>query len=111
MFRLGQSLCRKLLSQANLYSEDVRRQFSHVLGWLHEWACSRAFGLGSRVPWDPEYLIESLSDSTIYMAYYTVAHILQKGDIYGREGLLLALALLQPKSFKAVRGCSESRKL
>ena len=28
-------------------------------------------------------MIESLSDSTIYMSYYTVAHILQKGNIYG----------------------------
>jgi leucyl-tRNA synthetase len=26
---------------------------------------------------DPQYVIESLSDSTIYMAYYTVAHLLQ----------------------------------
>ena len=70
----------------NLYSEECQKQFTHVLGWLHEWACSRSFGLGTRVPWDPQYLIESLSDSTIYMAYYTVAHILQKGDIYGKNG-------------------------
>jgi hypothetical protein len=27
--------------------------------------------------------VESLSDSTIYMAYYTVAHILQQGNMYG----------------------------
>ena len=74
----------------NLYSEEARKQFDNVLGWLHEWACSRSFGLGSRVPWDPIYLIESLSDSTIYMAYYTVAHILQRGDIYGRADAPLA---------------------
>ena len=76
----------------NLYSEEARKQFDNVLGWLHEWACSRSFGLGSRVPWDPIYLIESLSDSTIYMAYYTVAHILQRGDIYGGGGARLASA-------------------
>ncbi len=35
------------------------------------------------MPWDPVYLIESLSDSTIYMAYYTMAHLLQAGDMYG----------------------------
>jgi hypothetical protein len=45
---------------------------SHTLGWLQQWACSRSFGLGTRLPWDEQYLIESLSDSTIYMAYYTV---------------------------------------
>ena len=39
--------------------------------------CSRTYGLGSRLPWDEQWLIESLSDSTIYMAYYTVAAKLQ----------------------------------
>jgi leucyl-tRNA synthetase len=41
---------------------------------------------GTRLPWDAQYLIESLSDSTIYMAFYTVAHLLQAGDIYGASG-------------------------
>ncbi len=36
----------------------------------------------SQLPWDPQFLIESLSDSTIYMAYYTIAHLLQ-GDLFG----------------------------
>ena len=67
----------------NTYSEETRHQFEHCLGWLNQWACSRSFGLGSRVPWDPQYLVESLSDSTIYMAYYTVAHFLQASNLYG----------------------------
>ena len=67
----------------NTYSDEARHQFQHCLGWLNQWACSRSFGLGTRVPWDPQYLVESLSDSTIYMAYYTVAHFLQEGNLYG----------------------------
>ena len=63
---------------------EVTNAFGYTLGWMRQWACSRSFGLGTAVPWDPQYLIESLSDSTIYMAYYTVAHILQQGDMYGR---------------------------
>ena len=39
--------------------------------------CSRTYGLGTKLPWDEQWLIESLSDSTIYMAYYTVAALLQ----------------------------------
>ena len=31
-----------------------------------------------------QFLVESLSDSTIYMAYYLVAHFLQGGVIDGR---------------------------
>jgi len=51
--------------------------FEATLAWLNQWACARTYGLGSKLPWDPQFLVESLSDSTIYMAYYTVAHLLQ----------------------------------
>lgn len=65
------------LETMNTYSTETKNAFRKTLDWLMQWACSRSFGLGSRLPWDPEWLIESLSDSTIYMAYYTVAHMLQ----------------------------------
>ena len=65
------------LERMELYSDETRNNFLKVFDWLGKWACSRSFGLGSRVPWDKKFLIESLSDSTIYMAYYTVAHLLQ----------------------------------
>lgn len=86
-FKNDSMLCRKELEGMNMYSDETRNQFNNVLEWLHEWACSRSFGLGTRLPWDPVYLIESLSDSTIYMAYYTVAHLLHQGDIFGRRGM------------------------
>ena len=60
-----------------LYAEETRTNFEYTVGWLQQWALSREFGLGTRLPADPVYLIESLSDSTIYMAYYTIAHFLQ----------------------------------
>lgn len=59
------------------YSDESLHNFEKTLDWLTQWACSRSFGLGSKLPWDKQFLIESLSDSTIYMAYYTVAHFLQ----------------------------------
>ena len=40
---------------------------------------------GTKIPWDQQYIIESLSDSTIYMAYYTVCHLLQGGVINGSQ--------------------------
>jgi leucyl-tRNA synthetase len=58
----------------NGYNDKIMESFDHVLGWLKEWACSRPFGLGTQLPWDQQWVIESLSDSTIYMAYYTIAH-------------------------------------
>lgn len=71
------------LERMNVFSDEVRHQFSSTLDWMRQWACSRSFGLGSRLPWDQDYLIESLSDSTIYMAYYSVAHILHQGSLDG----------------------------
>ena len=70
-----------------LYSDDVRNNFERTVAWLREHACSRTYGLGTRLPWDDYWLIESLSDSTIYMAYYTVAHILQ-GTIFINHNLI-----------------------
>lgn len=72
------------LSSMNLYSDEVRKNFEATLDWLREHACSRTYGLGTQLPWDEKWLIESLSDSTIYMAYYTVAHLLQGGVFDGR---------------------------
>ncbi|KAF3444183.1 hypothetical protein FNV43_RR13873 [Rhamnella rubrinervis] len=77
------NLAEECLSNMNLYSDESRHGFQHTLSWLNQWACSRSFGLGTRIPWDEEYLVESLSDSTIYMAYYTIAHLLHNEDMYG----------------------------
>ena len=69
------------LDNLECFHDEVRKNFVSTLDWLKEHACSRTYGLGTRLPWDESWLIESLSDSTIYHAYYTVAHYLQ-GDTY-----------------------------
>ena len=66
------------------YSGAVKNGFLHTAGWLGDWACTRTMGLGTRLPWDEEWLIESLSDSTLYFAYYSIAYLLQGGDPYGK---------------------------
>lgn len=67
----------------NTYTTETKNSFEGVLNWLNQWACARTYGLGSKLPWDPQFLVESLSDSTVYMAYYTIAHLLHK-DIFGK---------------------------
>uniref|UniRef100_A0A667Y9G6 Leucine--tRNA ligase, cytoplasmic n=1 Tax=Myripristis murdjan TaxID=586833 RepID=A0A667Y9G6_9TELE len=66
------------------FCDETRKNFEATLAWLQEHACSRTYGLGTRLPWDEQWLIESLSDSTIYMAYYTIAHLLQGGVLSGQ---------------------------
>jgi len=46
------------------------------------------------MPWDEQYLIESLSDSTIYMAYYMVAHLLHGGTFNGSKPGSLGIKLV-----------------
>lgn len=75
----------ELLADMNI-TPEVRSSFKVVLDWLNQWACSRSYGLGTKLPWDPIYLIDSLSDSTIYMAFYTVAHLLQgSSNLFGSK--------------------------
>ncbi|QDZ20137.1 leucine--tRNA ligase [Chloropicon primus] len=89
---------RKALDNMSVFEmEENRNLFQHTLGWMRQWACSRSFGLGTLMPWDEQYLIESLSDSTVYMAYYTVAHILQKGEMYGTDQSAVAPEDMTPK--------------
>jgi leucyl-tRNA synthetase len=61
---------------------ETRASFDHVVDWLRDWACTRRMGLGTKLPWDEKWLIEPLSDSTIYMSYYTISRYLKELDPY-----------------------------
>jgi leucyl-tRNA synthetase len=63
-----------------LVPPEVRLEFDRTIWWLKDWACTRRVGLGTKFPWDPAQLIEPLSDSTVYMAYYTIAHRIREID-------------------------------
>jgi leucyl-tRNA synthetase len=64
------------LEQMTILPEERRNEFNYALDWLKERACARKVGLGTRLPWDLEWIIEALSDSVIYMAYYILAKYL-----------------------------------
>ena len=66
-------LAKECLKNMRIIPEDLQQEFENVIDWLREKACARKSGLGTRLPWDPDWVIESLSDSTIYMAYYIVS--------------------------------------
>ncbi|KAI4291390.1 leucyl-tRNA synthetase [Pancytospora philotis] len=96
---------------------DTRAKLEESIGWINKWGCSRSFGLGSRLPWDEQYLIESLSDSTIYMAFYTVKHFLFS-DLEGKDEIFPAAQLsdavwdfiLTDKTFEEAFGKTDMQK-
>jgi leucyl-tRNA synthetase len=63
-----------------LIPPELEHEFLRTVDWLNDWACTRKVGLGTPLPWDPAWIIEPLSDSTIYMAYYTIAQHLKDID-------------------------------
>ncbi|SSD59087.1 probable Leucine--tRNA ligase, cytoplasmic [Saccharomycodes ludwigii] len=77
-------LALECVEQMQFFAPEVKNAFEGVFDWLKNWAVCRTYGLGTKLPWDPKYLVESLSDSTIYQAFYTISHLLFK-DYYGAE--------------------------
>ncbi|MBI2580577.1 leucine--tRNA ligase [Candidatus Woesearchaeota archaeon] len=76
-------LAHKCLGKMQIHPEILRKQFEYVIDWLDHWACTREYGLGTKLPWDQKWVIESLSDSTIQMAYGTISKYLQNPSDYG----------------------------
>jgi len=64
------------LDSINVIPEEKRDDYDHTIDWLEEWPCIRNYGLGTKLPFDNEFVVEPLSDSTIYMAYYTLSHLI-----------------------------------
>lgn len=60
--------------------EKTRGEYLYTIDWLKTRPCTRAAGLGTKFPYDETKMIEALSDSTLYMAFYTFAHLLNDID-------------------------------
>ncbi len=70
---------KSLINRMRIFPEEARQWFINVVDWLRDWACARKTGLGTKLPWDPEWIVETLSDSTIYPALYTISKYLNQG--------------------------------
>ena len=77
------------IEKMRFYPESIREKFHYTIDWLNDWACTRdkKTSLGTILPFDQSQVIESLSDSTIYMAYYTISHYLQGGKLKNNKVL------------------------
>ncbi len=64
-----------------IFPEEARQWFLNVVDWLRDWACTRKTGLGTPLPWDNSWIVETLSDSTIYPALYTISKYMNNGVV------------------------------
>lgn len=68
---------RKDLGGMMIRPEKLRHTFENVVEWIDLRATERKQGLGTVFPFDNTSIIESLSDSTLYMAFYTFDHVIR----------------------------------
>ena len=71
---------QKLMNNINIIPEEKREDYEHTIDWLESWPAIRNFGLGTELPFDEDFVVEPLSDSTIYMAFYTIRNIIRDVD-------------------------------
>ena len=76
---------RRCLDGMEITPPEIRGEFHNVVDWLRERACARQRGLGTRLPWDRDWIVESLTDSTIYTAMYTIMKYVNDGSISPEE--------------------------
>ncbi|MFX1432268.1 MAG: leucine--tRNA ligase [Promethearchaeota archaeon] len=69
------------LNKMTIVPKKYRLNFENVFNWLEKRPCARKRGLGTKLPFDEDWIIESLSDSTIYMSFYTISHHLKHNNI------------------------------
>jgi leucyl-tRNA synthetase len=72
---------KEALGKMKIYPDSATQWFLTVIDWLKEWACARTTGFGTPLPWSEGWIVETLSDSTIYMAFYTINKYIRENEI------------------------------
>jgi len=75
------SKAKEVVAQMTIYPDSAKPWFNTVIDWLREWACARTTGFGTPLPWGKGWIIETLSDSTVYMSFYTINKHIKQNNI------------------------------
>ncbi len=70
----------ELLDSMTIFPEEGRSAFRNTIDWFENKACARKSGLGTKLPWDKNWIVETLSDSVIYMVYYLISKYVNSGE-------------------------------
>ena len=75
----------ELFDHLHYLPENMSHAQKGYLEWVQKRPCARKRGIGTPLPQDPDWVIEALSDSTIYQLYYVVAGYINSGVIKPEE--------------------------
>ncbi len=109
----------KNLDQMDIIPSEKLEEYRHTINWLESWPCVRNYGLGTQMPFDDEFIVGPLDDSTIYMAFYTISHIIEDVEperlepeffdfIFQNKGSLEEIAELTGIEEEKIKKCKDS---
>ncbi|MFP4402036.1 MAG: leucine--tRNA ligase [Candidatus Nanoarchaeia archaeon] len=75
----------KLLESAEFLPHNLKNTQKGYVNWANLRPCARKRGLGTKLPYDESWIIEPLSDSTIYQMLYMIMHILKREQIDSKQ--------------------------
>jgi len=101
---------RECLAGMSILPQKTRHEYEYIISWLKQKACTRSAGLGTAFPLDRTKMIEALSDSTIYMAFYTISHIAMKMKPDELDEKLFDFVFLGKKASGLPKEAEEMRK-
>ncbi|MFT4244665.1 MAG: leucine--tRNA ligase [Candidatus Woesearchaeota archaeon] len=61
--------------------QNLKQTQIGYINWANMRPCARKRGLGTKLPYDENWVIEPLSDSTIYQMLYIIIHILRNNNL------------------------------
>ncbi len=68
--------------EMNIYPQEYQQNLPAILDWFADRACARLGNwMGSKLPFDSQWTVEPISDSTLYPAYYIVSKFVNCGKI------------------------------
>ena len=73
---------KKHAAKMTVLPKEYHHNIPHVLDWFSDRACARLGNwLGTKLPFDAQWTIEPISDSTIYPLYYLISGHVNEGTI------------------------------
>ncbi len=77
---------KEWVKEMNIYPKEYKEELPKILEWYGDRACIRQGSwLGTPFPFDESWVIEPISDSTIYPAYYIISKYVNEGKIRAEE--------------------------
>jgi leucyl-tRNA synthetase len=74
--------CKEHAKTMNILPTEYYTNIPGVLDWFRERACVRQGNwLGTKFPFDDKWIIEAISDSTLYPLFYLISHYVRGGQV------------------------------